>query len=313
MATYTKTYTLTITSGSPTGETVYTAVDKLEDNIDQIITDLNNCHMTANGDMIYRAAGVSTKLAIGAAGKLVLSDGTGPTWDLPPSEQRAIFAYASDSVITITPGQYWCYDKFCKWAAALTSTQIATGSPTATDWYYLYLDYSEITSNTAIVAAKLIWSTTEPAWSSAYRGWYNGYDRCIFACRGNAAGTDIDKFYHDGGDYVVWDAEFADRAAADVGTDWADEVTLTIPLFSTRAQAHFRYVFVNAGSIASWRTDGSSGSGHTVGQVVDADDYSECTCTVITGAASKIDVKDADAATNTLAVSTQGWYFPAGM
>jgi hypothetical protein len=36
--------------------------------------------MTTNGDMIYRAAGVPTRLAIGSAGSFLISNGSAPTW-----------------------------------------------------------------------------------------------------------------------------------------------------------------------------------------------------------------------------------------
>lgn len=36
--------------------------------------------MTTNGDMIYRAAGVPARLAIGSAGSFLISNGTAPTW-----------------------------------------------------------------------------------------------------------------------------------------------------------------------------------------------------------------------------------------
>ena len=341
MATYTKTYTLTITSGSPSGDTVYSAIDKLEDNIDQIITDLNNAHMTTNGDIIYRAAGASTRLAIGTDNYVLTSTGTAPNWELIPysthTERRAVFSYASDSVITIHPGAYWCYDKYCKWGTAgdVTSTQIASGSPVAKDWYYLYLDYSEITSETELVAAKFIWSTTEPTWNDTpgYHGWYNGYDRCIFAVVGNAGGTDIVPFYHDGGDLVLYEDIIAggqtsktayDFSSIDVDTTWTD-VYLQIPSFCTKALCTFN---ANYGApqgnatigILYWRTNAQSGTvGHTGAQSYYAPAgtvvffQGSNTSPVLTDSAGIIEVKHGVSDTNTASIAADGYYFPVGM
>jgi hypothetical protein len=52
----------------------------------------------------------------------------------------------------------------------------------ATDWHYIYIDDSEIgAGNYQIDNTMLINLQTEPAWSDANHGWYNGNDRCIFA------------------------------------------------------------------------------------------------------------------------------------
>ena len=77
MATYTKTNTLDLTDG---GDTVYTAIDDTDGNIDGLITDLNKGHMTTRGDTIYRGASAVTRLAVGTASQIIKSDGTDPTW-----------------------------------------------------------------------------------------------------------------------------------------------------------------------------------------------------------------------------------------
>ena len=75
MATYSKTYTLDFTDG---GDTVYEACDKLEDNVDTLVSNLNTCHTAARGDMIYKGASAVTPLTVGAQGRYIRSDGTDP-------------------------------------------------------------------------------------------------------------------------------------------------------------------------------------------------------------------------------------------
>lgn len=98
MATYTKLYGLTITEGAPSGDTVYDAVDKTDDNIDQIITDLNACHMTTRGDIIHRGASAITRLAIGGTKKILKSNGTDPEW----TYDSGVTAVESTSAVTLT-------------------------------------------------------------------------------------------------------------------------------------------------------------------------------------------------------------------
>jgi hypothetical protein len=333
------TYTLVITSGSPTGDTVYTAIDKLEDNIDQVITDLNNCHMTANGALIYRAAGATTQLAIGSANQMLTSSGTAPQWSnayaLPLytyMPQRGIFTYnggTSAATIKVKSARHWCKDKWCQWDSELTTTQAASGSPTAKTWYYLYLDYSAITSGTAITNAELIWSTTAPSWSATYRGWYNSDDLCVFACLGNAAGNNFVEFFHDGGEYVLYADQIAggkaaktdyDFTAVDVTTDWSDHVYLQIPGFSTKAGVTFYYKDVTGSSAVVsyyWRTHDQTGTtAHYIGYSYNNNTYAiggSNSAVVITDSGGIIQVMKDNANADTLTVWADGWYFPIGM
>jgi len=333
MATYSKTYTLVITSGSPTGDTVYTAIDKLEDNIDQVITDLNNCHMTTNGALIYRASGATTQLAIGSANQVLTSSGTAPQWSnayaLPLytyMPQRGIFTYnggTSAATIKVKSARYWCKDKWCKWDEELTTAQAASGSPTAATWYYLYLDYSDITSGTAITTTTddtlLDWSTTAPSWNAAYRGWYSGDDLCIFACRGNAAGNNFLEFFHDGSDVVYYADDIANsEGAVDPDTTFTD-MTFIAPAFSQRIQATFINSANNAIVSFYWRTNGQTGSsGHlcispvrnaSAGYV--ANDVNSTV--VFTDAAQKIEVKADGSSDMTITGYASAWFFPIGM
>jgi hypothetical protein len=60
---------------------------------------------------------------------------------------RAKFEYNGGTTaytVKVNPAMYLCKDKYCWWDAVLTTGAI--GTPAADTWYYLYLDYSEITS-----------------------------------------------------------------------------------------------------------------------------------------------------------------------
>jgi len=230
---------------------------------------------------------------------------------------RAQFTYnggATAYTVKVKPATYQVKDKFAYWASEITTNAIS--SPAANDWYYLYLDYSAITEGTAVTKDELIWSNTEPSWSNAYAGWYNGDDRCIFAVRTNAAPDNILEFFHDG-DLVVFAGEITDRAQADLDDVWTD-VTLTIPKFTNRAEVGFYTASqsdVNH-SYLRWRTDGQTNTtGHTVHYTAATDSYSGSplnTLTVITSAAKKIEIKQSISGDHQTAVKTQGWYFSIG-
>jgi len=234
---------------------------------------------------------------------------------------RSKFTYnggASAATILVSSGQYWCKDKFSWWDAQLTSTQAAGGTPTANDWYYLYLDYSAITEGTKITNAELIWSTTAPSWSETYAAWMNGDDRCIFACRGNAAGNNFLEFFHDG-DLILFADDLEAQAATDIDTTWIDVDmgvgdTDTLPAFVTRAELTMVTVYVDALSVLYWRTNGQSGtSGHEVSTVKIDSQRASNTLVVITDSSQIIEIKHSASNANTTRVEIAGWYLPTGM
>jgi hypothetical protein len=67
-----------------------------------------------------------------------------------------------------------------------TVTSLASGD----DIHYAYVDDSESTPPTPTI----IWSTTEPSWSAAKRGYYNGDDRCIWAVWSSSESSDQVKY-----------------------------------------------------------------------------------------------------------------------
>ena len=228
--------------------------------------------------------------------------------------RRSKFTYnggATAYTIKCEPAMYMCKEKICQWITELTTTAI--GTPSADDWYYLYLDYSAITSTTAITNAELIWSNTEPAWNDTYMGWYNGDDRCIFAVRTNSGPTNISNFHCDGGEKVALTSEIAEYGAADPGTDFSQEITLDVPIFASKVGCIFTTTFVDGSpGFAYWRnTDDTSGLGSKIGLVSAGTTYCLTVADVFCNSDLKIDVKVS--ANDTLAVSTQRWYFPIGL
>lgn len=241
-------------------------------------------------------------------------------------EQRSKFVYnggAAAYTVKVEPGVYYCKDKMCLWTADITTDAIDT--PAASDWYYLYLDYSAITSWTAITDNDLlVWDTDEPVWNDTYKGYYHPTatdDRCIFACYTNSGPTNILEFFHDGSDYV----NFADHVAQGGWTltdTFADQTAFApVPSFSTKIQVSFN-VYAPAGctttGYANWRTNGQSGStGHRIGVVTSKDSanigcYMTNSQVVFTDSSHVIEAKYiTDNATCFLVLD--GWYFPIGM
>jgi hypothetical protein len=227
---------------------------------------------------------------------------------------RPIFTWngaATAYTIKVGTGSYWVGEKFAWWDAELTTTAI--GTPAADDWFYLYLDYSAITSGTEITNTELIWSAQEPTYDHAKGGWYNSDDRAIFAVLCNSGPTNILEFFHDG-DFVVYADQIADFTTDNLETDFSDEVALTIPIFCRRAEVIFTYNYIDTTTSMYWRTEGQAGTtGHLVAAAAAGVTISRNTLNVICSSNLKIDIRDAAAGNNTGRVDTSGWYLPLGL
>ena len=228
---------------------------------------------------------------------------------------RSAFTYnggATAYTIKVGGGIYNCKDKYCFWNSELTTSAI--GTPAASTVYYLYLDYSAITSMTAITATELVWSDTAPTWNHTYKGWMNSDDLCIFAVVSNSGPTNILEFFHDT-NFVMYADSITDRANADLDTTWVD-VTLTIPACCRQAEcAMFAATPGSAGaSSLYWRTNGQTGTtGHVVCQVNADSGLQYNTVKVHTDSSLKIEVKHSASDDSTCGVHTNGWYLPIGM
>lgn len=225
--------------------------------------------------------------------------------------QRAKFTYKDTDEIYIEPAVYQhngTVDQLVYWNSQLTYTFLNLGT---SDWSYLYIDDSAVvTADTNILTvSELIDSVTEPSWSAAKRGWYNGEDRCIFAVLTDGA-DHILQFFNNG-EFVSFDSEIENRAAAAL-SDTPTDVTLSIPKFCTQAQVVFRSAYSDVSSFGLWRTNGASGS-HTTTAITATADGSTVIDRVSTDSGQIIEVSHNAAGTNTMAVSVGGWYFPAYM
>lgn len=93
--------------------------------------------------------------------------------DIPGFADGFVPEYSTTTAVIIKAGSVEANGKSYAFASdtAHTMTSLASGF----DFHYIYVDDSASTAPTAVI----IDSTTEPAWSDANRGWYNGDDRCI--------------------------------------------------------------------------------------------------------------------------------------
>jgi len=224
--------------------------------------------------------------------------------------QRAIFTWKDADEIYVGAGCYEVAGKIALWSSQLTKQ---LSGPTASTWYYLYLDESAITSLTAITATELIWSTTAPSWSHTYRGWYNSADRCIFAVRSNAS-SQIAEFYQQGDDVIFAD-DITNRAMANLSTSWTD-VTLTIPAFTQCGLCTINTYY--NGSLGAnycyWRTNGQTGAtGHLVCYVGNNIVRSTNSLQVYTDSSQIIEVKMTAAGNYQAEVLTYGHKLPSGL
>ena len=263
-----------------------------------------------------------------------LTTDASPTFDVPTVAgispilkgyvQRAKFKWKDADEILIEPGAYQLEgenkQQIVYWDAQL-STDI--GSPDASDWYYLYIDDSAIASlgSNKIVdttnPAELIWSNTEPTWTVAKHGWYNGYDRCIFAVYSDGS-SNITEFFHEG-ELCLFDTGELDLSSGTPVNVWTD-VVLTMPKCSQMGECTFLATWDTADpwmtSDLKVRVNGQTGGvGHSVVylKVTDAE-YESNTCAVMTDDSQTIEVRFGGTGDDhVVSVITKGWYLPHGM
>ncbi|MAF20810.1 MAG: hypothetical protein CMI55_03965 [Parcubacteria group bacterium] len=149
--------------------------------------------------------------------------------------------------------------------------------------------------------------TTEPTWSDAKHGWYNGNDRVIFAIYTNGS-SQVTEFFH-GGDTVMWADEIQNQASVDIDTTFTDINALIIPKFATVGIVAIDDL-LHGGVFWWWRTNGQSGStGHQVGDALTHYSVLE----VITDSNQIIELKASGDNIDTVSCDTHGWKFPAGI
>jgi len=236
---------------------------------------------------------------------------------------RSLFAWASTTAITLGVAGYrhiGTTSQVVFWDSNIAFTLGSGGSNAgSTDLgnnenHYIYIDDSAVVTldDNELTASEFINVTTAPTYSAAKRGYYNGSDRCIFAIRTDGS-AQVNVFFHDGGDFLSFDAFVLDRADTDLDDTFTD-VTLTVPGFSTRALCRFVLSWVNVTVNLSYRANGSSGVGAVVGGAVDTNTRRSSEIrSVMTDSAQKIEVALSAAGDDTVSVQTHGWFFPRGM
>jgi hypothetical protein len=228
--------------------------------------------------------------------------------------RRSIFTYNGDSTaytIKVGGGWYYVKDKLAKWTSELTTGAIS--SPVADTHYYLYLDYSAITSGTNITASELIWSSTAPSYSYVYGGWYNGDDRCIFAVTSNAVPSNIYAFNHDGGDCIYWESDHTLVYGCTPSDSYCDvDASLYMPSFSTIGYFTAYVVYVDGEALFRIRTNGRTDGYRTLYTHTNSERVLN-SLFVPTDSSQIIEIGFNAARNNTVNMFIIGWCFPGGM
>jgi hypothetical protein len=231
---------------------------------------------------------------------------------------RPQFTFSSGTSLLIGPGASDVDGKYAYWVSQLTETLSGLSANTQ---YYVYLDYSAITSGTAVTATEIIVSSTAPSYSNTKVGWYNGSDKCIFGFLTEAASTNMREFFHDG-DVLLYADYIEERAkAALTAQTWTDvDMASAIPGFCTGALVTFRGNGVSTtGTNILWRTNGQTAStGHFIFELDKQNSVNLRPATqamVVTDPSQIIEIYSSVAAVDThqVGVYVDGWYFPVGM
>lgn len=229
---------------------------------------------------------------------------------------RAMFSFNTSTSIKISPATYHhdgTTNQMVYWDSEITHTVINYSSGNFT---YIYLDDSDIVtaSSNVISASEIKDSTTAPTWSDANHGWYNGDDRCIFACYCDSAAT-IADFYHNGRKVLHDDViEVQDLAA--LSSSWTD-VTCKSPSFSRMSILQCSSLGNATGNSTTYiRPNGSSATyGTTIGRGT-AFNPIESSLThfdVVTDSAQKVETKYVTSKPSAYSLSSIGWYLPHGI
>ena len=234
------------------------------------------------------------------------------------SLNRATFAYKDADEIYIGAGEYdldgtttaaYSWDSQLTFQIGSGGSNAASSAAGTSQWQYLYMDDSAISAS-PLVAASFLNATTAPTYNQSKHGWYNGSDRCIFAFYIDSSGN-IEKWFHDGGDYVMLSTNFNNGRTAGASASY-QAITILMPAFTIKAECNF---YINAQlssrSYQYWRVTGSGGE-HLLGRTEDDDaEYVVNNVTIYTDSSRQIDCLNNTAPS--IYPYTAGWFIPGGM
>ena len=222
--------------------------------------------------------------------------------------QRAKFTFNSTESINISAGVYEVNGRLVEWDTTIEYSPTSLG---ATDWSYIYIDDSAVTTGTDLTATEFIDSTTEPVWSDSKHGWYNGNDRVIFAVRTDGS-SNILEFFHDGGDLVTF-ADVIVDGTVDIDDAWLDQ-SFTAPKFATKILIRIWQSTYTSGPILHYRVNGQAGTtGYTIKNAGSTNGRTNNQDIILTDgnqiAEFKADISNTDA----WDFKTNGWFMSVGI
>lgn len=228
--------------------------------------------------------------------------------------QRSAFTYKDADEIYISAGTYHhagTVEQNVYWNSQLTKQ----GTFTGTQWYYLYIDDSAI-SSPLLTASQLLFSTTAPSWSEAKHGWYNGNDRCIFAV--HVSSGSLSKFWHDGGDFIQFDSDYEPRSFASLAASTWTNITCRVPSFCTQVQASIGWYY-GVGSLGTevymmMRPDGSTGGGVRIATAYRGSGTIAFVSPVVRAnvVSGIFEIWHNSSSAESVGVNQSGWYLPKG-
>ena len=156
---------------------------------------------------------------------------------------KGCIRYKDADEIYIPSNMIECDGKLCYWTSEITFQLGSGGSNgssddlTASDWFYVAIDHSSVTSGTALTASNFInydKDTDYPVWSDAKQGYYmntNSSDKCIGACLTDGSSNLLEfHWLKTSGDYF-FTSEISELAGG-VETSYADvDLTSSVPNF----------------------------------------------------------------------------------
>lgn len=232
-------------------------------------------------------------------------------------EKRADFVDAQGATplqVNVGDGAYLVKDKLAWWSNYVS---VVLSTPSTDLWYYLYLDYSEITDGVELTADEFYWSASAPLWQPSLGGWYasNLDDRCIFAVKTESPATYFRTFKFDGNFVFVespdsFSPQDIDTTGIDMYVDvpkFVDNARVIFQLDNNGEAGNIVYSYEYNSGISQLILENIIGINH-------GNQVNYVTLDVpVTGTVLAVEGKTDTSGTHTMALKTLGWYLPKGM